>query len=120
MTTLPTLAIEYRGNVGQSFFHRNTTQMDIMNRHSSEKALPYLPRVVFWGRIEIYTAKPGAAEDRLMTQMALKKIILALVEEAAEAAAVGKDASAFMIRTAISVSLTPTANRAIAGATHPS
>jgi len=29
--------------------------------------------------MQIYTAKPGAAEDHLMIQMALKKIILVLV-----------------------------------------
>lgn len=61
--------------------------MDIMSRHSSEKALPYLPRVVFWGRIAIYMAKPGAAEDHRMIQMALKEIILVPIRLPVEAAA---------------------------------
>jgi hypothetical protein len=53
--------------------------MDIMSRHSSEKALPYLPRVVFWGSIVTYMAKTGAPEDHLMIQMALKMIIPVLL-----------------------------------------
>jgi len=73
--------------------------MGTMSRHSSEEALPYSPRVVFWGRIEIYTAKPSAAEEHLMIQMALKEIILVLLRVGVAA---GKVAFASTIRTVIS------------------